>query len=99
MKQCACDMRGFLSFLVLWILSKKAMSGAEIAKEIERRKGCKPNPGTIYPALKELARKKAIALQASGGKKKIYRLTPAGREELEVAVTAFTKTFHDVIVK
>ena len=52
--KCHCDMKGLLSYLILWNLSKKNMTGAEIAKELEKRKGTRPSPGTIYPALKEL---------------------------------------------
>lgn len=94
----ACDMRGFLSFLILWLLNKKAMSGAELADELEKRKGCRPNPGTIYPALKELARKKAILLHTKEGKK-TYSLTAAGRQELERAVNLFAKIFYDVFTR
>jgi len=49
-----CDMRGMLGFLILFLLSKKPMHGQEIADEIAKRKGEKPSPGTIYPALKNL---------------------------------------------
>ena len=49
-----CNMRGMLGFLILFLLSKKPMHGQEIAGEIARRKGEKPSPGTIYPALKNL---------------------------------------------
>ena len=49
-----CDMRGMLGFLILFLLSKKPMHGQELADEITRRKGEKPSPGTIYPALKKL---------------------------------------------
>lgn len=94
----ACDMRGFLSFLILWLLGKKPMSGAELADELEKRKGCRPNPGTIYPALKELARKKAIVLHAKNGRK-TYSLTAAGRSELDRAVNVFAKIFYDVFTR
>ena len=50
--ESCCDMRGLLSFLILFLLSKKPMHGQEIANELERRKGIRPSPGTIYPALK-----------------------------------------------
>ena len=53
-------MKGFLSYLMLWMLSKKKMKGAEIALELEKRRGSKPSPGTIYPALKELKEKGLI---------------------------------------
>ena len=94
-----CDMRGFLSFLILWLLRKKPMSGAELAKEMEARKGCKPNPGTIYPALKELLRKKAVKVHAQKGKEKIYVLTPMGKEQLDAATHSFCKVFYDVFTR
>ena len=49
-----CDMRGLLSFQILWLLSKKPMHGQEIAEELQKRRGFKPSPGTLYPALKRL---------------------------------------------
>ena len=75
------------------------MSGAELAKEMEARKGCKPNPGTIYPALKELLRKKAVKVHAQKGKEKIYALTPMGREQSDAAACAFCKVFYDVFTR
>ncbi|MDP3742617.1 MAG: PadR family transcriptional regulator [Candidatus Micrarchaeota archaeon] len=92
-----CDMRGFLSFLVLWMLSKKPMSGVEIVNELEKRKGCKPNPGTIYPALKQLVEKKAIKITTNKAGEKKYSLTPAGKSELETATNTFKKTFYDFL--
>ncbi len=94
-----CDMRGFLTLLILWLLSKKPASGAELAREIEKRKGCRPNPGTIYPALKELQMKKAIAISARQGRQKVYHLTPLGEHHLEVSVNSFCKTFYDVFTR
>ena len=41
-----CNMKGFLSYLILWMLGKKEMNGAQIATELEKRKGSKPSPGT-----------------------------------------------------
>ncbi|MBI5253441.1 MAG: PadR family transcriptional regulator, partial [Euryarchaeota archaeon] len=61
-----CDMRGMLSFLILWLLSKKSMCGEEIANEIARLRGEKPTPGTIYPALKLLEERKAITSEKRG---------------------------------
>lgn len=87
-----CDMRGFLSYLVLWILSKKNMTGAEIAKELEKRKGTKPSPGTIYPALKELKEKGLIY----SNKNKEYSLTKKGKNELKSACSMFCKIFYDM---
>jgi len=61
-----CDMRGMLSFLILWLLSKKAMYGQELAEEIGKRRGTKPNPGTIYPALRELEKRGLIKSRKEG---------------------------------
>jgi len=87
-----CDMKGFLSYLILWNLSKKSMNGAEISKELEKRRGTKPSPGTIYPALKELKEKQLI----SADKDKIYSLTTKGKRELKNACASFCKTFYDM---
>ena len=50
MHRC-CQMRGFLRFIVLKMIDKQDMSGEDISKEIERRKGSKPSPGTNSWAL------------------------------------------------
>ena len=87
-----CDMKGFLSYLILWSLSKKSMTGAELAMELEKRKGSKPSPGTIYPVLKELKEKGLII----SDQKKAYSLTKKGKSEIKTACSAFHKIFYDV---
>ncbi len=93
-KEEACDMRGFLSFLILLLLSKKSMSGKEITKEIEKRKGCKPSPGTIYPALKSL-KSCGFLKERKSGKEISYTLTDDGRRALKIAKEQFCKTFME----
>ena len=78
-----CRMKGFLTFLILWLLSKKDMTGAEIAIEMEKRKGHKPSPGTIYPALKELKSRGLIEEIENSIRDKVYILTIKGKEVLE----------------
>lgn len=95
MDKSYCDMRGFLSFLILFMLSKKSMHGQEIATELERRKGCKPSPGTIYPALKQLKENNLIK-EKKEGKTIIYSLTNEGKKEFDKAKIQFCKTFSDV---
>jgi DNA-binding PadR family transcriptional regulator len=85
-------MKGFLSFLILWLINKKSMTGAEIALELEERKGHRPSPGTIYPVLKYLKDKKLLSVDEN----KRYTLTEKGKTELEVALNTFFKTFSDV---
>lgn len=88
-------MRGLLSFLILFLLSKKPMHGQELAGEIGRRKGAKPSPGTIYPALKSLKQAGLIAEQKKG-KVITYRLTDQGRGVLKIAKGQFCRTFTGV---
>ena len=82
-----CDMRGMLSFLILFLLSKKSMHGQEIADELGKRKGSKPSPGTIYPALKYLKEKKE-------GKIIVYSLTTDGQKSLKASKEVFCRTFE-----
>jgi PadR family transcriptional regulator PadR len=87
-----CEMKGYLTYLILWILGKNSMNGAEIGRELERRRGTKPSPGTIYPALKELKNKGLIDVDDN----KNYSLTPKGEEELKSACKFFCKIFYDM---
>ena len=92
-----CDMRGMLSFQILWLLSKKEMHGEELANEIAKRRGEKPKAGTIYPALKELRLKRLIT-GTKEGKMVVYALTPAGKRAVGVAVAYFCRSFGEIIV-
>jgi PadR family transcriptional regulator, regulatory protein PadR len=85
-------MRGMLGFLVLFLLSKKPMHGQEIADEIARRKGGKPSPGTIYPALKNLREMGFISSddEKEGGKTIVYTLTERGKSALRISKRRFT---------
>ena len=85
-------MKGFLSFLILWLVHKKNMTGAEIALELEKRKGRRPSPGTIYPVLKHLKDAGLLSIDES----KCYSLTKRGRKELEAHLNTFFQTFCDI---
>ncbi|MFC2154394.1 PadR family transcriptional regulator [Candidatus Altiarchaeota archaeon] len=92
MKHECCQMKGFLTYILLWIIKIGPKTGAEIAGEIENRKGKKPSPGTIYPALKELKEKGLI----KDDKEKKYYLTKKGEKQLTTACSHFCKLFYDV---
>ena len=77
------------------MLSKKSMHGQEIALELEKRKGCKPSPGTIYPALKQLKENNLIK-ERKEGKTIAYSLTQEGKKEFDKAKIQFCRTFSDV---
>ena len=68
------------------------MTGTELALELEKRKGHRPSPGTIYPVLKDLKEKGLLSVDAN----KRYSLTELGRQELEVSLDTFFKTFCDI---
>ena len=85
-------MKGFLTYLILWMLNKKKMTGAEISGEIEKRKGHKPSPGTIYPVLKEMTSKGLI----KPDEKKVYSLTAKGEKEMKSALSFFCRIFYDM---
>ena len=85
-----------LSFLLLFLLSKKPMHGQELASELEKRKGDRPSPGTIYPALKNL-RESGFVHEKKEGKNIIYSLTKEGTRALEQAKEQFCRTFIDII--
>jgi len=93
--QPCCDMRGMLSFQILWLLSKKKMHGDEIAEEIGKRRGEKPKAGTIYPALKDL-KEKGFIKGTKQGKLVVYSLTPSGRTGVKAAKIYFCRAFADV---
>ncbi|MFH1750965.1 MAG: PadR family transcriptional regulator [Candidatus Micrarchaeota archaeon] len=90
-----CDMRGMLSFLVLFLLSKKSMHGQELADEIGKRKGAKPSPGTIYPALKAL-KAGGLIKENRKGKTISYSLTADGKRALKYAKAHFCRTFMGI---
>ena len=95
MREYGCDMRGMLSFQILFLLSKKSMYGDEIAEELGKRRGEKPKAGTIYPALKDLKNKKLI-LGKKKGKLIVYSLTSEGKQTVKYSKAYFIRCFGDV---
>lgn len=98
MRYPGCDMRGLLTFQILFLLSKRPMHGEEIAKEIEKRRGEKPKAGTIYPALKELSANNLVKSEKKG-KIIVYSLTKEGKESLRHAMRYFVRSFGDMITE
>lgn len=86
-----------MSFLILHLLSKKKMYGAEIAEEIAHRKAEKPNPGTLYPTLKALERRGLIQSSREGNTK-YYKITPEGKEGIAQAREFFIQAYGDIVL-
>ena len=86
------EMKGLLAFQLLWMISQGSKTGAEITELISQRRGSRPSPGTIYPALKYLKEKKLI----TSDKNKSYSLTEYGDKELRNSLKIFFSTFCDI---
>ena len=89
------SLKGFLSFEILHLLSKKRFCGDELAVLIGEKKLGKLTPGTIYPALKTLRKNKLIYYNQEG-RKKIYKLTRKGNEEYKTVKKNFRKIYRDI---
>lgn len=90
-----CDMRGLLTFQILWELDREEMNGQQIAEKIAKRRATKPTPGTIYPALKEL-KEGGLIKGRREGRQIIYKLTPQGKKGLVEASRYFHQAFGDI---
>lgn len=64
-----------LRLIVLTILLPGPKNGVEIMKEIEKRLGWLPSPGSIYPVLAQLTAENYIQKMDDGK----YVLTPSGK--------------------
>lgn len=91
-----CEMKGFLTFLILCLITKQDRNGEEIRLEIEKRKGTKPSPGTIYPVLKNLKEEGLIVEIDEGGREKKYSITKEGKREVADAKKKFEALFADL---
>jgi DNA-binding PadR family transcriptional regulator len=86
-------LKGFLSFLLLHELNLNSLCGDELSKKIGKRKGSNLTPGTIYPALKRLRRRKLISYRRDG-RKKMYLLTEDDKKEVERLYFLFGNYFY-----
>jgi DNA-binding PadR family transcriptional regulator len=85
-------MKGFLGFMILWMLRNEAKTGMELARELEERRGHMPSPGTIYPVLKLMTERDLLSMD----EEKRYSLTDEGREELDRSLDHFFSMFFDI---
>jgi PadR family transcriptional regulator PadR len=92
------DMKGMLSFHVMWILRQRRMCGDELIKELGKRRDDTPSPGTLYPALKNL---KADGLvEANRDDKRMnYSITPKGIKDLDLAISYFKSVYGEILQK
>jgi DNA-binding PadR family transcriptional regulator len=87
------ELKGFLTFLILHELNLSSLCGDELAKKIGKRKGAQLTPGTIYPALKRLRKRKLISYRRNG-RKKMYVLTKDGHTDINRLYALFGSYFY-----
>lgn len=85
--------KGPLKITVMKLLSDHEMSGYSLMKAMEHDIGWRPSPGSIYPLLLDLRKKKFVAHKEKG-RQKIYHLTLQGKKLL-IALQNNRKAFLD----
>jgi PadR family transcriptional regulator, regulatory protein PadR len=81
-------------FFVLCVLYQKPMHGYEVVQAVQKTtKGCcSPTEGTVYPMLNEFEAGAILASRielVQGRERKVYTLTPKGRDAFQTAVGAW----------
>ena len=76
-------MDGHLKIIILRNLLAGEMTGYDLMKTIKDKCGWKPSPGSMYPALNELLKKKYATVKIKG-KQKIYTITAQGKQQLNL---------------
>ena len=78
---------GELRLVLLALLEEGPRHGYDLIRDIETRTGgaYSPSPGIIYPTLTLLEELGQVEAQAQDGTKRLYAITPAGREHLDAS--------------
>ncbi len=76
--------QGDLKYVILQLLDEKPRHGYDIIKALEERShgAYSPSPGTVYPTLTMLE-EMGYARATEDGGKKVYEITPEGKQYLE----------------
>lgn len=94
---------GTLAMMILKTLSHGPLHGYAIAQEIRRssRDVLQIEEGSLYPALQKMLIKGWVTAEwvPAGPKRqaRVYRLTRAGRRQLDVEVSDFTRVMDAII--
>ncbi|WP_333585557.1 PadR family transcriptional regulator [Phenylobacterium sp.] len=86
---------GDLRFVLLALIEEAPAHGYELIRTLEARSGgvYRPSPGVIYPTL-SLLEDEGFVVQAQGqGARKLYEITPEGRQALEPQRPAVAAVF------
>ncbi|WP_077588478.1 PadR family transcriptional regulator [Planococcus lenghuensis] len=90
-------MRGSVDILILSLIARQDTYGYEIVKNLKEssQELYTMSEGTLYPALKRLEKKDWIESYwgdaETGGRRKYYRITAAGKQELAKKLNEWNK--------
>jgi transcriptional regulator len=93
---------GTLALLILRVLSSQPLHGYAIAQRIHHlsRAELSVEEGSLYPALQKLLAngwvKASWTTSESGREVREYRLTPAGRRQLDSALSEYQRVSHAI---
>jgi PadR family transcriptional regulator PadR len=93
---------GALEMMVLQTLRQGPLHGYALAQTIKKHSGdlLQVEEGSLYPALQRLLKDKAVAaewgLSARNRKVRIYKITPAGRKQLERETSSFEQMLDGI---
>ena len=90
------DMKGLLSFQIMWILNRQSMCGEELIEALGKMRFDAPSPGTLYPALNKL-KQEGLVESKRDNKRVVYTPTLKGRKDLELAVRYFKAVYGDIL--
>jgi|SRR5687768_18457845 len=89
---------GTLVMLILRVLRAEPLHGYAIAQRIHQlsREELQVEEGSLYPALQKLLLKGWVqgewSMSDTGRKVRVYRITAAGRKQLEIELAEFRRT-------
>lgn len=90
-------MHGYLKIFVLRELVKSEKTGYELMKSFEDFTGMNmPSPGSIYPLLNDLLKKRMVTVSAKDNKK-IYRISEKGEKILHTLMSERKKALEKII--
>ena len=89
-------MQGYLKIFVLKELVKEDKTGYELMKSFERFTHKMPSPGTIYPLLNDLLRKRLVTFSAKNNRK-IYKISGKGEKILSNLMAERKNALENII--
>ena len=87
--RCGCEVRGLIQPRLLLLLCRKACHGYELMEVLRSKPGSEgmADPGMMYRTLRQLEEVGAVTsawdTSGRGPARRVYELTPIGREQLD----------------